>query len=459
MEGTTIVAAATAMSKSGINKIRISGPEAVSIADRIFVPKGASKKTLSESQTYTLHYGLIKYKNETVDEVIVLLMKGPKSYTREDVVEIDCHGGIIVTKKIIEIVISEGAVPAEPGEFTKRAFLNGRIDLSKAEAVMDIINAKSEYALKSSVSHLQGKVFERVKKLREEIITQVARIEAALDDPEHLNIEDNDPELNICIENAASQIEDLLLASEKGVRIKEGINTAIIGKPNAGKSSLLNFLTGNEKAIVTDVPGTTRDIIEESISIDDINLNLTDTAGIRNTKDIVEKIGVDRAMEAAKNADLILYLIDSSSCFDEEDKRILSEMKEKNIIILLNKSDLKGSVSEKEVKLFSGKDVLAFSTVSGEGYRELASLIKRMFYMENIDFNEEVFISNIRQINELKSARDSMEMARQSFEMSMSADFLSIDLMGCYDALGRMIGEKTDDDLADMIFSKFCMGK
>lgn len=459
MEGTTIVAAATAMSKSGINKIRISGPDAVLIADKLFVPKGSGKKTLSESGTYTLHYGLICDKGQAVDEVIVLLMKAPKSYTREDVVEIDCHGGILVTRKIIELVIREGAVPAEPGEFTKRAFLNGRIDLSKAEAVMDIINAKSEYALQSSVSHLQGRVFNSVKLLREKILAEIARIEAALDDPEHLNIENDDEELDTCISEVSSQLDRLLLSSEKGIRIKEGINTAIIGKPNAGKSSLLNFLTGNERAIVTDIPGTTRDIIEESITLGDINLNLTDTAGIRDTNDVVEKIGVDRAIKAAKDADLVLYLIDGSSVFDEEDKNILSEIADKNVIILLNKSDLETRISTDDVRSYSGKNVLPFSSITGEGYEALSSLIKQMFYMEKLDFNEELFISNVRQINELKSAKNSIVMVRESYDLGMSPDFLSIDLMGCYDALGRMIGEKTDDDLADMIFSRFCMGK
>lgn len=458
MERDTIVAVATAMSKSGINKIRISGDEAINIADSIFV-SASNGKTLKESKTYTIHYGRICDRDQVIDEVIVLLMKAPKSYTREDVVEIDCHGGIIVTRRIMELIISKGARPAEPGEFTKRAFLNGRIDLSQAEAVMDIISAKNEYALKSSVTHLYGKVYDRIRVLRENLLVQIARIEAALDDPEHLNIEDMDEELGEVLNITLDSIEKLLLTSDKADRIKEGINTAIIGKPNAGKSSLLNLFAGNERAIVTDIPGTTRDTIEETVYLGSINLNLIDTAGIRDTDNKIELIGVEKAVEAANKADLILYVIDASVMQDKEDEKIEAIIKDKNVIVLLNKSDLNIIVTEEDISRKLNKKVINFSTVNAEGLDRLEKEIIDMFMLDKIDFNEEIFISNIRQKNELKVAKENLQMALTSYNDAMSPDFISIDMMGTYDALGRMIGEKTDDELADTIFSRFCMGK
>ena len=341
----TIAAIATAMAPSGIGIVRISGPEAVAVADRLYRGKKKEKK-LADMKSHTIHYGWIVEKEQVLDEVLVMLMRGPHSYTGEDTVEIDCHGGVLAMKRVLETVVKYGARPAEPGEFTKRAFLNGRMDLSQAEAVIDVINAKNEYALKSSLGQLKGNIQKAIQKIRERIIYQIAYIESALDDPEHISIDGYGETLGKEVELLKERLQQLLQTVREGKLMKEGIKTVILGKPNAGKSSLLNILVGEERAIVTDIAGTTRDILEESIVLHGISLRMIDTAGIRSTEDVVEKIGVKKAIEYAKDADLILYVVDSSVPLDENDREILELLQDKRAIVILNKADLEPVVTE-----------------------------------------------------------------------------------------------------------------
>ena len=458
MKTDTIAAIATAMSNSGIGIIRISGDEALTVADRIFSPKKGSKK-VSEMDTHTIHYGYIKDRDEVIDEVMLLIMKAPRSYTREDTIEIDCHGGVLVMKKILETVLKYGARPAEPGEFTKRAFLNGRIDLSQAESVIDIINAKNDFALKSSVSQLQGTVLEKIKSIRGIILHQIAFIESALDDPEHVSLDGYPPELKIIITNVLEQVNHLLNTSDNGKILKEGINTVIVGKPNAGKSSLLNILVGEERAIVTDIAGTTRDILEEQIQIGGINLNIIDTAGIRNTNDIVEKIGVTKSKEYMEKADLVIYVVDSSTDLDENDQEIMQSILDKKAIILLNKSDLTAKTTAEDLVKKLDKPVISVSAKNNIGISELESTIKNLFFSGEISFNDEIYITNIRHKNALAESAKSLSMVLQSIENDMPEDFFTIDMMNAYEELGTIIGESVGEDLVNEIFSKFCMGK
>lgn len=453
----TIAAISTGtMGNGGIGVVRISGNDAVTIADKVFKMNG---KSLTECESHTIHYGKIVWDGNIIDEVIVLLMKAPKSYTREDVVEIDCHGGIYVTRKVLEVCINAGARPAEPGEFTKRAFLNGRIDLSQAEAVIDLINSKNEYALKSSLGQLGGNLSAKIKELRAEIINNVAFIEAALDDPEHISLDNYVDKLLITVDKSVDNVDNLLKNFDNGRIIHQGIETVILGKPNAGKSSLLNVLSGTERAIVTDIAGTTRDIITEQINMDGISLNLVDTAGIRSTVDIVEKIGVDKAIDAAKNADLIIYVVDSSQKLDDNDISILDLVNGRNVIILLNKSDLRQVVTTDEINYYINAPIIQTSTTNQDGIEELTNLIKNMFFDGKIDFNDEVYISNTRQKNSLQEALKSLKLVKKSILDGMPEDFYTIDLMNAYEELGKITGESVEDDLVNEIFSKFCMGK
>jgi tRNA modification GTPase len=454
----TIAAIATSMTSSGIGIIRISGDEAFTIAERIFRPHKAGKK-LSDQQTYTIHYGTIIDGEETIDEVIVLLMKGPHSYTAEDTVEIDCHGGVFVMKKILELVIKSGARPAEPGEFTKRAFLNGRIDLSQAEAVIDVIQSKNEYALKSSVRQLKGSVLKKIKTIREKVLYEIAYIESALDDPEHISLEGYPWILKEKVENLIQEADEMLKSSEQGRVLREGIRTVIIGKPNAGKSSLLNVLVGEDRAIVTDIAGTTRDTLEEQIQIRGLSLNIVDTAGIRKTEDLVEKIGVDKAKEHLQYADLILYVVDSSTNLDENDDEIIDLLKDQNVIILLNKADLETVTTSDMVQQRLKKPVVAISAKEESGIDELGKMLEEMFLAGNISFNDEVSLTNIRQQTAMRDAKKSLEKVLESIEFGMPEDFFSIDLMDAYESLGSILGESLGEDLVNEIFSKFCMGK
>ena len=462
MKKDTIAAISTAVSESGIGIIRISGEEAFEVADRVWQSPG-KKKRLSMQPANTIHYGYIYDGEEMVDEVLIMLMRGPKSFTAEDTVEINCHGGVYAMKRVLETVLKNGARPAEPGEFTKRAFLNGRIDLSRAEAVMDVIQAKNEYALKNSLSQLKGSVQKKLKSLRQSILYEIARIESALDDPEHMSLENYPEELGAKNKEWLAEIEKLIDSSENGKILKEGIQTVILGKPNAGKSSLLNILSGEEKAIVTEIAGTTRDILEETVNIHGITLRLMDTAGIRSTEDVVEKIGVSRAKESAKNADLIIYVIDTSRPWDENDREIMELLRGKKAVILLNKSDLDSVVTREEVlEQLDDLEVQKMISVSAKeqtGIEELENALKDLFFEGKVTFNDEVCITNLRQKADLAEARESLLKVQESLEMDMPEDFYSIDLMSAYEALGAITGESVGEDLVNEIFSKFCMGK
>ena len=418
----TIAAISTAMSASGIGIVRISG-------------------------------------EEVVDEVLVMIMRGPHTYTGEDTVEIDCHGGVYAMKRVLETVLRNGAVIAEPGEFTKRAFLNGRLDLSQAEAVMDVIQAKNSMALKSSVQQLKGSVQRAVKEIRAKLLHEIAYIETALDDPEHFDLTGYPQELQEIVEKENKNIEELLKTSDDGRMIQEGIKTVILGKPNAGKSSLLNFLVGEDRAIVTEIAGTTRDILEEYISLNGITLRVIDTAGIRETEDVVEKIGVGKAKQMAEDADLILYVVDSSLPLDDNDREIMELLTGRKSIVIYNKTDLTAAVDIEELRTKTGSPVIPVSVVEETGISQLEDEIKRMFFHGELSFNDEVYITNARHKAALEEAKESLKLVKGSIEMGMPEDFFSIDLMNAYESLGRIVGESVGEDLVNEIFSKFCVGK
>ena len=452
----TIAAIATAMNNSGIGIIRISGEDAFSVIRKIFRP--AKEKDIVAS--HTVHYGTIMDGERIVDEVLVLIMRAPHTYTREDTVEIDCHGGMYVLNKTLELVLKNGARAAEPGEFTKRAFLNGRIDLSQAEAVIDVINAENDFALKSAMTQLKGSVSEKVRKERALLLSQIAYIEAALDDPEHIEMEGYGSTLLPILSECREDIRQLLENADDGRIMKEGIRTVILGKPNVGKSSLLNALLGQERAIVTDIAGTTRDALEESLRIHDVTLNVIDTAGIRNTEDVIEKIGVDKAKEYAKEADLIVFVVDTSRPLDEDDYEILQIIRDKKVIALFNKQDLAVAADLKTLKEELGQiPVIETSIVENTGLDQFVSTVREMFYKKEINFNDQVYITNARQKSALAAAEDALTKAMDSINMGMSEDFFTIDMMEAYTQLGLLIGETVEDDLADEIFSRFCMGK
>lgn len=465
----TIAAIATGMTDSGIGIIRISGEKAVSIGSRLFrVPSG--EDILRNVESHTFHYGYIvdEIKSETddwkehiIDEVMTVVMKAPRSYTGEDTVEIQCHGGILVMQKILSAVINAGARLAEPGEFSKRAFLNGKMDLSRAEAVMDVIQSQNEYALRSSINQLKGRLAEKVRSLREQIIYEIAFIESALDDPEHISLEGHNDSLSEKIGRISQDLKKLISSAENGKLMKEGIQTVIVGKPNAGKSSLLNVLVGEERAIVTDIAGTTRDILQETIKLHGISLNITDTAGIRNTEDAVERIGVERALQYVESADLVLYVVDISVELDENDEKIVSRLKDKKVIVLLNKSDLSVVADENDLRkmLPQNTRVIRTSTVDNRGIDELEEMVKNLFFQGQLKSSNEIVITNIRHKEALQEAYDSLKLVKKSIEDGMPEDFYSIDLMSAYASLGKIIGEEVDDDLVEEIFSRFCLGK
>ena len=456
MKKDTIAAISTGMTNSGIGIVRISGEEAFDIADRIY--KGRNK--ITESESHTIHYGHIADGGETIDEVLVMVMRAPRTFTGEDTVEINCHGGTFVLKRVLETVLKNGARAAEPGEFTKRAFLNGKMDLSQAEAVIDVINSENEYALQSSISQLKGNIKNKINDIRKKIIYHTAFIESALDDPEHISVDGYGETLKSEAEKIIDELEILIRSADNGRVMKEGINTVIVGKPNAGKSSLLNVLSGRERAIVTDIEGTTRDILEEQIKLGGLSLNVIDTAGIRTTDDVIEKIGVDRAWEYAMNADLIIYVVDASKELDENDDKILRLITDKNTIILLNKSDLDTVITADMMKKRAGDiPVISVSAKEEQGIRELEEKVKEMFLKGEISFNDQIYITNVRQKNALSEALESMKKVIQSIDDGMPEDFYSIDLMDAYESLGSITGESVGEDLINEIFSKFCMGK
>lgn len=463
MKSDTIAAIATALSDSGIGIIRISGPDALDVADKIFRTK-TGKHILKDFETHTIHYGYIADREEIIDEVMVSIMKAPRSYTTEDTVELNCHGGVMLMRRVLEAVLKNGARLAEPGEFTKRAFLNGRIDLSKAEAVMDLIHSKNEFALRSSVKQLRGSVSEEIKSLRAAILYEIAFIESALDDPEHISTEGYSEKLSGIADQLISRLKKLLDSADNGKILKEGINTVIVGKPNAGKSSLLNILVGEEKAIVTDVAGTTRDVLEESIRLHGVGLNIIDTAGIRNTEDVVEKIGVEKARKYALDADLLIYVVDSSRPLDDSDRQIIDMIRQKKSIILLNKTDLEPVVTESMLKQAIGAEneeirMIRTSTKENRGIDEFEKVVCDMFFHGQIHTDDEVVITNMRHKEAVQNAYESLLMVKQSLDNQMPEDFYSIDLMSAYASLGYIIGEEVGEDLVNEIFSKFCMGK
>ena len=463
MKSNTIAAIATPMTNSGIGIIRISGDEALDIIEKVFKPKKKDKK-IKDVKTYTAHYGHVYDGSTLLDECIVLVMKGPHSYTAEDVVEINCHGGVVVMKKVLEAVFKAGATPAEPGEFTKRAFLNGRIDLSEAEAVMDLIQSKNEFAMSTSLKQLEGALGKKITEIRKQIIHSVAFIESALDDPEHYSLDGFPEKLLEEDKKWITIAKEMLDSYDNGRIIAEGIRTCIVGKPNAGKSSFLNALLGEERAIVTDIAGTTRDTLEESVTIDGITLNIVDTAGIRDTEDKVESIGVERAKKEIESADLILFLMDTSVQISEEDIEILQRIRDKKKIILLNKSDKateESGFEQSALKEYISEEtpVISISAKYGDGIDNFIMELKNMMFHGRIDVNQEVYITNARHKDALAKTYESLECVERSIEAGMPEDFFTIDLMNAYEKLGLIIGESVEEDLVNEIFSKFCTGK
>ena len=470
---TTIAAISTAMSASGIGIIRISGENAMDVISRIYRSKGGKKK-IKEVPTHTIHYGYIYDGEELIDEVLVMIMHAPRTFTGEDTVEIDCHGGVYAMQRVLDTVLKNGAEIAEPGEFTKRAFLNGRMDLSQAEAVMDVIQAKNEYALRSSMDQLRGSVQKAIRDIREKLIYHIAYIESALDDPEHISLDGYPKQLSVKVTYFQQEIAKLLATADNGRLIKEGISTVIVGKPNAGKSSLLNMLLGEDRAIVTEIAGTTRDALHESINLHGISLNMIDTAGIHDTQDVVEKIGVERAKKYAAEADMILYVVDASEDLDEDDQEIISLLNGKKAIILLNKSDLENKITEDILKeklsglknkgnIIEDVKILRTSTIDpsadNSGMEELEETIREMFFEGELKYNNELVVTNLRHKEALQDALSSLKLVERSIEDGMPEDFYSIDLTSAYASLGKIIGEEVDEDVVNEIFSKFCMGK
>lgn len=454
----TIAAISSAAGNSGIGIIRVSGDEAIEVVDKIFRPANKNKK-LANVESHTVHYGHIMDGDKTLDQVLVIVMKNPHSYTGEDTVEIDCHGGMLILKKVLDLVLKNGARTAEPGEFTKRAFLNGRIDLSQAEAVMDLINSKNDFALNSSIEQLKGGVSDAIKDIRKDIIYHIAFIESALDDPEHISLDGYDEEITEMLNENINKISKLVNSFDNGRIMKEGIKTVILGKPNAGKSSLLNLMLGEDRAIVTDIEGTTRDTLEENINFNGLSLNIIDTAGIRDTEDLVERIGVNKAKEIAKEGDLIIYVVDGSRELDDNDREIIKLINDKQAIILVNKSDMDTVINIDELKKDSNRDVILFSAKNGEGMDQLEEEIRNMFYSGKVTYNDQVYITNARHKEALENALESLKQVKNSVDAGMPEDFYSIDLMDAYTDLGLIIGESVEDDLVNEIFSKFCMGK
>lgn len=454
----TIAAITTGMSNAGVGIIRISGDRACEITDMLFRAANKNKKAVN-MKSYTAAFGGVYEDDRMIDEAILLVMKAPHTYTCEDVCELQCHGGIVVLRKILDLVIKCGARAAEPGEFTKRAFLGGRIDLSQAESVMDIINAKNDFAARTSVEQLQGRLRDKIIDMREQILYNVAFIESALDDPEHINIDGYGQKLKTVAEECKERIEHLLDTADNGKILKEGIDTVIVGKPNAGKSSLMNVLLKKERAIVTDIAGTTRDVLEEQMNLNGITLNIIDTAGIRDTEDIVEKIGVDKAKDYLVNADLIIYVVDSSTPLDENDEKIMEMIKDRTSLVLLNKSDLDTVTTEEMIASHLDQKIIKVSMKENQGVDELENAIKELFFHGKVELNDEVYITNARHKAALSNAKDSLNMVLDSIAMEMPEDFYSIDLMNTYEELGNILGESLGEDLVNEIFSKFCTGK
>ena len=458
----TIAAIATSFGEGGIGIIRVSGEDAFNIADKIFVPFDKSKENINieEYKSHTLTYGIIKDNDDVIDEVLLSVMKAPRTYTCENVIEINCHGGKASVKRVLNTVLKNGARIAENGEFTKRAFLNGRIDLSKAEAVIEIINAKTDAGHKMAVNRLEGKLKEKIDEYRNDIITMTAHIEASIDYPEH---DDETMTYNMIEERTKElivKIEKLLKTADTGRIVKEGIKTVILGKPNVGKSSILNILLNEDRAIVSDIAGTTRDVLKEHLNINGIALNIVDTAGIRKTDDEIEKIGVEKSKEYAKDADLILLVLDNSKPLDTEDIEILDFIKNKKTLVLVNKTDLKANLNIDSLKEYINEDnILMLSAKEDLGFDSLKDKIEILFFNGEINIDEDILISNERNKNSLYNSIQSLKNVINTVETRMPEDFISMDLIEAYRYLGEITGESLDEDVIDKIFSEFCLGK
>ena len=473
MQEETIAGIASGMG-GGISIIRISGENALQVVGSIF----RTKKYLSNLQkeekeniiwksdyfekkeTHTVHYGfIVNDQEEILDEVIVVLMKGPNSYTKEDVVEIDTHGGNYVVKKILNELLHHGARLAEPGEFTKRAFLNGRIDLSQAEAVMKLISSQNDFSYQSALNQLEGEVSQYIEKIRQDILHQLGYIEAALDDPEHISLDGFAEQLREIMIGHIQKLNKLLLNFDDGRMKSEGINTVIVGKPNAGKSSLMNLMLQQERAIVTNIAGTTRDVLEEKVVLGNIILNLIDTAGIHETEDIVENMGVDKAVDYIEKADFIIYVMDASDKLNEADEQIIQLLQDKRGIILFNKSDLNLVLNEKEINSRLNWTIIPFSNETKQGLEQLKEYITNSFLKGDIQYNDQVYITSVRHKNAVEYAVLSLEQVVQTIDDGMPEDFYTIDMMEAYQSLGLINGETASEDLVNKIFSDFCMGK
>ncbi|AJD93010.1 tRNA modification GTPase [Jeotgalibacillus malaysiensis] len=460
MEFDTIAAISTPMGEGAIAIVRLSGDDAFTIADRVYRSGG---KQLQSVPSHTIHYGHIvdPKTDETIEEVMVSVMKGPKTFTREDVVEINCHGGVVSVNRVLQLLLREGARLAEPGEFTKRAFLNGRIDLSQAEAVMDLIRAKTDRAMSVAMNQMQGRLSRLVQSLRQEILEILAQVEVNIDYPEYDDVEEMT--LNMMMEKSQyvrDEIEKLLRTSEQGKILREGLSTVIIGRPNVGKSSLLNSLVQENKAIVTDIPGTTRDVIEEYVNVRGVPLKLVDTAGIRETEDIVERIGVERSRQVLKEADLILLVLNHGEELSDEDRRLFEAVTGMDVIVIVNKTDLDQAIDLDEVKQLSGDHKLVTTSLLKEqGVDELEESIASLFFDGSVDLGDGTYVSNSRHIALLHQALQAIEEAIQGAEMGTPVDMVQIDLRRTWEILGEMIGDTVQESLIDQLFSQFCLGK
>ncbi|BEV39393.1 tRNA uridine-5-carboxymethylaminomethyl(34) synthesis GTPase MnmE [Bacillus stercoris] len=457
----TIAAISTPMGEGAIAIVRLSGPEAIQIADKIY--KGPKGKTLGSVESHTIHYGHIvdRPSDRVVEEVMVSVLKAPRTFTREDVIEINCHGGIVTVNQVLQLALREGARLAEPGEFTKRAFLNGRIDLSQAEAVMDLIRAKTDRAMNVAMNQMEGRLSALVRRLRSEILETLAHVEVNIDYPEYDDVEEMTHQL--LVEKATAvkkEIEALLRTSEQGKILREGLSTVIIGRPNVGKSSLLNSLVHEAKAIVTDIPGTTRDVIEEYVNVRGVPLRLVDTAGIRETEDIVERIGVERSRQVLKEADLILLVLNNSEELSEEDVKLFEAVEGMDVIVILNKTDLEAKIDTERVReLANGRPVVTTSLLKEEGINDLEEAIQSLFYTGAIESGDLTYVSNTRHISILQQAKRAIEDALSGIEQDVPIDMVQIDLTRCWELLGEIIGDSVHESLIDQLFSQFCLGK
>ncbi|GFZ78412.1 tRNA modification GTPase MnmE [Compostibacillus humi] len=458
METDTITAISTPIGEGAIAIVRLSGPEAISIAATIF-----TGKNLHEVESHTIHYGKIidPESEEVADEVMVSVMRAPKTFTREDVVEINCHGGMVAVNRVLQIVLDQGARIAEPGEFTKRAFLNGRIDLSQAEAVMDLIRAKTDKAMNVALKQMDGRLSSLIQRLRQDLLETVAHVEVNIDYPEYDDVEEMSHEMmRKKTKEVHEEIQKLLSVAKQGKILREGLATAIIGRPNVGKSSLMNTLVQENKAIVTDIPGTTRDIIEEYVNVKGVPLRLVDTAGIRETEDIVEKIGVERSRKVLKESDLILLVLNYNEPLSDEDRNLFEAVKGLEYIVIVNKTDLEQKLNMDEVRELAGeKPVIATSLVREEGVEQLEEAIRNIFFAGEIESGDLTYVSNVRHIQLLKKAAKALEDAMEAIELGMPLDVIQIDVTRTWEFLGEIIGDTASDALIDQLFSQFCLGK